>query len=286
MSGTNDQIMAASYIRIAIVVLIGISILGFMSGFAAGTYVRKAQLALRIMSAVGIVLLIIFGLGLRALPVSGVLIERQAIFLWFNIAITLVGGSFVGAMRKSELKRVITRTFIIFAVMVVGMIVLQVANVQPVLDMLQTAGLLKPKDDYKPETNKDCPANLQSLYNAFEQYAELNDKLPEAANWEDNTDLTSRIPQDEWLHCPAVSDRHDAHFGYALNEMLAGKKLNLNGKPLKTLPNANTTPLLYNSTNLNKNAHDAAKSLPKPGRHGGRNNILYLDGHVAAIAPK
>ena len=43
------------------------------------------------------------------------------------------------------------------------------------------------------------------------------------------------------------------------NETLAGKKLNLNGKPLNSLPNANTTPLLYDSTNLNKNAHDAAE---------------------------
>ena len=35
--------------------------------------------------------------------------------------------------------------------------------------------MLKPKDDYKPETNKTCPENLKGLYNAFEQYAELND---------------------------------------------------------------------------------------------------------------
>ena len=83
-----------------------------------------------------------------------------------------------------------------------------------------------------------------------------------------------------------MSNRHDAHFGYALNDALAGKKLNLNGKPLKTLPNASTTPLLYDSTNVSKNAHDAVASLPRPGRHGGRNNILYLDGHVAAVAPK
>ncbi len=162
----------------------------------------------------------------------------------------------------------------------------QVKNIQPVLDTLQTAGLLKPKDDYKPETNKDCPANLQSVYNAFEQYADLNDRLPDAAKWQDDTDFTSRIPQDEWLHCPAVSNRHDDKFGYALNDAIAGKKLNLNGKPLKSLPNAANTPLLYDSTNTNKNAHDAVTSLPKPGRHGGRNNILYLDGHVAAVVPK
>ena len=186
--------MAASYIRIVIVVLTAISILGFLIGFAVGTRVRKAQLALLIMSGVGIALLVVFVLGLRALPVSGVLIERQVLLLWFDIGMSLIGGCLVGAIRASQQKQEAARTLIVFAVIVLVTIVIQVRNVQPVLDMLQTAGLLKPRDDYKPETNKDCPANLSSLYNAFEQYAELNDKLPDAANWEDNTDLTSRIP--------------------------------------------------------------------------------------------
>jgi prepilin-type processing-associated H-X9-DG protein len=35
-----------------------------------------------------------------------------------------------------------------------------------------------------------------------------------------------------------------------------------------------------------KNAHDPLTSLPRPGRHGGRDNILYCDGHIEAVAPK
>ncbi len=114
-----------------------------------------------------------------------------------------------------------------------------------VAETLETAGVLKPRDDYKPETNKTCPENLKGLYYAFAQYAELNDSLPPADKWEENTDFTSRVPQDAWLHCPVVSNGHDDKFGYAYNAALSGKKLNLNGKPLNTFPNAAKTPLLY-----------------------------------------
>ena len=173
-----------------------------------------------------------------------------------------------------------------FGLYIATTVAVQVANVNPLLDVLQQAGILKAKDEYKPETNKTCPENLKGLYNAFTQYAELNDSLPPADKWEENMDFTSRVPQDTWLHCPVVSNGHDDKFGYAYNTALGGKKLNLNGKPLSTFPDAAKTPLLYDSTNLGKNAQDPSASLPKPGRHGGRNNILYLDGHVEAVAPK
>ena len=63
-----------------------------------------------------------------------------------------------------------------------------------------------------------------------------------------------------------------------------GRKLN--GKTLKDMPDAAKTPLLYDSTDLAKNAHDSLTSLPKPGRHGGKNNILFCDGHIESVAPK
>ena len=44
--------------------------------------------------------------------------------------------------------------------------------------------------------------------------------------------------------------------------------LKLNGKRLKEMPDASRTPLLYDSTNLTKGAHDKVSSLPQPGRHG------------------
>lgn len=287
--------MAASYIRIVFVALIGIAVLMFGIGFAVGKRGNKSPSGTTVLLVGGSVpLLLILIVAARTLAVTGSLIHEQIIFLFFEVIWALLCGQVVGQSAKIQLGRLLEKSRRgAIALMIVGSALLclltvymQIKNIQPVLDTLQTAGLLKPKDDYKPETNKDCPANLQSVYNAFEQYAELNDKLPDAAKWQDDTDFTSRIPQDEWLHCPAVSNRHDDKFGYALNDAIAGKKLNLNGKPLKSLPGAATTPLLYDSTTVSKNAHDVVTSLPKPGRHGGRNNILYLDGHVAAVAPK
>jgi prepilin-type processing-associated H-X9-DG protein len=137
---------------------------------------------------------------------------------------------------------------------------------------------------YEPETNKDCPENLKSLYLAFASYAQDWDALPPADNWLDNEEIVSKVTKNEWLHCPAISNRQDDKFGYAFNAELSARPMN--GKPLKEMPNAATTPLLYDSTNLAKNAQDKTTSLPRPGRHSGRNNILYCDGHVAAVEPR
>jgi prepilin-type processing-associated H-X9-DG protein len=100
----------------------------------------------------------------------------------------------------------------------------------------------------------------------------------------DNEEIVSKVTKNEWLHCPAISNRQDDKFGYAFNAELSARPMN--GKPLKEMPNAATTPLLYDSTNLAKNAQDKTTSLPRPGRHSGRNNILYCDGHVAAVEPR
>ncbi len=278
--------MAAAYIRIAVVVLVVLGLLMFVFGVAIGRWTRNIIAGCVGIGVFGPVMLIGLLAAVHASPISGPLLIRQAILLTFELWVALLGGFLAGLMRQQKRTDTLRKLVIGSMVYILAMVAAQVANVNPVLDVLQQAGLLKPKDDYKPETNKTCPENLKGLYNAFTQYAELNDALPPADKWEENTDFTSRVPQDAWLHCPVVSNGHDDKFGYAYNAALGGKKLNLNGKPLNTLPNAAKTPLLYDSTNLSKNAQDAVTSLPKPGRHGGRNNILYLDGHVEAVAPK
>jgi prepilin-type processing-associated H-X9-DG protein len=145
-------------------------------------------------------------------------------------------------------------------------------------------GVDKKTEKYVLEANKDCPENLKSLYIAFSMYTQDWDALPPSAGWMDNQDLVSKVQKNEWLHCPAVSNRRDEKFGYAYNASLAERKLN--GKPLNEMADAAKTPLLYDSTLLAKGAQDAFATLPKPGRHGGRNNILYCDGHVEAVEPK
>jgi prepilin-type processing-associated H-X9-DG protein len=39
----------------------------------------------------------------------------------------------------------------------------------------------------------------------------------------------------------------------------------------------------YDSTNLIRSASDAESSLPNPGRHAGRNNVSYADGHARSV---
>jgi len=74
-------------------------------------------------------------------------------------------------------------------------------------------------------------------------------------------------------HCPDV--KGDGLFGYAFN---AG---------VKSLNNAGSTdaatPLVYDSVNLAKNASDLATSMPQPGRHQGRDNVAYVDGHAKSV---
>jgi prepilin-type processing-associated H-X9-DG protein len=132
---------------------------------------------------------------------------------------------------------------------------------------------------YKPELNKTCPDNLKQLYTAMMIYADSWDgTLPPADGWLDK--IKDNVSQNEWLHCPEVSpERTGTKYGYAYNEEVAGKRIS-------ELQDAGKTPLIYDSTNLEPGAHDAAASLPKPGRHAGRNNVVFVDGNVSAEAPK
>lgn len=128
-----------------------------------------------------------------------------------------------------------------------------------------------------PEKNKTCSENLSELWKAALNYAEGHDqKLPPAEKWLD--EIKPYVTKDEWLHCPVIAKSGGAKFGYAMNPELSGKN------PDSVTDKAKTA-LFYDSTDTAGNAHAGLESLPKPGRHGGRNNIVYLDGHVEAVAP-
>ena len=81
--------------------------------------------------------------------------------------------------------------------------------------------------------------------------------------------------KDEQLHCPEVSHAGESRYGYAMNPALGGKKLS-------DIPAAEraTTAVYYDSSDLSLDAHAGLESLPSPGRHGGRNNVVYADGVV------
>ena len=210
---------------------------------------------------------------------NGSLITIVAAFFGTAISIGLFGGLMIGRslQKQQPLWGVPTFLTLLFIAMLLGAARHQV---KIVADAAHELGVDTQAAKVDPVADKDCPENLKSLYLAFEKYAEQNGSLPKQ-NWLDDTDLAGKIVKDEWEHCPAVSNRHDEKFGYAYNVTIAG--MSLGGKEkLKDLPKASETPLLYDSTNLAKSAADAVTTLPKPGRHNGANNILYLDGTVKA----
>ena len=136
----------------------------------------------------------------------------------------------------------------------------------------------------EPKERQTCEENLKSLYTALKLYAQDWDALPPSKGWMENSDLVSKVTKNSWLHCPSVSNGSDEKYGYAYNASVAEKPLKLAGKPLDQMPNAANTPLIYDSSALEKSATDANKSLPTPGRHGGKNFILFADGSVKAVA--
>ena len=133
------------------------------------------------------------------------------------------------------------------------------------------APLLAKQAETEKENKKTCPDNLKQLHKAILIYADSWDNtLPPADKWMDL--IKENVPEDRLLRCPSVPNKPD-NYGYAMNSALGGKRW-------KEVKDASTTPLFYDTTDLKANAHDEYKSLPTPGRHSGRNNVIFLDGHV------
>jgi prepilin-type processing-associated H-X9-DG protein len=119
--------------------------------------------------------------------------------------------------------------------------------------------------------SKTCPENLKQLHKAVLLYAdEWDGNLPPADHWMDL--IKKNVPDDKQLHCPSIDGQ--ANFGYAMNAALGGKRW-------QEVKDAARTPLFYDSSDMQPNAHDAVTSLPSPGRHEGRNNVVYVDGRVS-----
>ncbi|HLV78741.1 MAG TPA: hypothetical protein VKT32_00625 [Chthonomonadaceae bacterium] len=214
----------------------------------------------------------------------GPVVTWEALLFAGALDIALLGGFFIGGARAGGALTRANATGLLVALLLAADLATAFARAEKVRQAAHEIGMDTPTARYEPPKDQGCAQNLQKLYFAFSQYAQDWGALPPADNWDDNQELIGKVQRNEWLHCPAVSNGTDDKYGYAYNPEVAGRSLN--GKPLKALPDAAKTPLLYDSTDLAKNAHDTLTSLPKPGRHGGKDYILYCDGHVEAVAPK
>lgn len=110
--------------------------------------------------------------------------------------------------------------------------------------------------------------------------ADHNERIPLRDNWMDA--LIPYVKMDAIFHCPAVQEANDKNphlYGYSLNS-------GLSGVDAEKIANPERVALLYDSSNLARNASDPLLSLPDPPRtHEKRkgNNIGYLDGHVRRL---
>ena len=278
-----------SILNIVRAICIGICAIAFVAGVVSGVKTqdinRSGKRLALVIVAIG--LLLVGGTLPYAVPifhgklVIGPVISMLATYLTCALAAALLGGFGTGRKRSKNLPGGVGVYVVVTGVVTALALASVFSLLNPIVALVKEYGSLK-----KPEliVDKDCAENLKSIYLGFEKYVEYNDALPPAETWEDQDDFKGAIQKDEWLHCPAVSNRHDTKFGYAYNAALAGRKLG--GKKLSEMPDAAKTPLLYDSTDLAKDAHDSLTSLPKPGRHGGKNNILFCDGHIESVAPK
>ena len=103
---------------------------------------------------------------------------------------------------------------------------------------------------------------------------DYDEKFPQADSWTER--IYPYYKNYNVAKCPTISSVNNAQYGYAYNDKIAGVSLS-------KIKNPAIGSLIYDSSNLQKSAHDAFTSLPVPGRHGNGNNIAYQDGHVKLV---
>lgn len=120
-----------------------------------------------------------------------------------------------------------------------------------------------------------CLTNLKMTATSIAIYeADYDDYMPRAKKWMDA--ILPYTKNEKSYHCPSVAS---TAYGYALNSSLAGKNAEKIASPA-------AEALVFDSTKLERSAVSTLKTLPKPGRHEGKDNVAYADTHAKSIAPK
>jgi hypothetical protein len=111
---------------------------------------------------------------------------------------------------------------------------------------------------------KQCDLGAQIYANDYDEV------FPLAKTWMDAE--TPYTKNQTLFYSPAIGDT-GTKYGYAFNIALAGVNLTTIAAPATTL-------LLFDSTDLSRNATDPITTLPSPPRYGKLNTLAYADGHV------
>jgi len=119
-----------------------------------------------------------------------------------------------------------------------------------------------------------CYSNLFQVAQTISLYANDSDGvLPSADRWMDALDRYTKWPNFQ-LHDPEGVKAGD--YGYAFRDKASA--LNLS-----KVDNLKGYPVVFDSILMQRNAHSELGTLPHPGRHRGRDSIVYLDGHAKSL---
>lgn len=115
-----------------------------------------------------------------------------------------------------------------------------------------------------------CLSNVKQQALAVIIYEDdFDDRYPRGDRWMDVT--KEYLKAEDMRHCPLVPK---GACGYAFNSSLS---------LTKTPKDVEKVVLIYDSTTSRRNASDRFSSLPRPGRHEGKDNIAFADGHAKAL---
>ncbi len=137
-----------------------------------------------------------------------------------------------------------------------------------------TAALLPLQHQVAVDKRTVCLTNLKMNATAIAIYeADYDDYLPRAKKWMDS--ILPYTRNEKSFHCPSVAS---SAYGYALSSLLAGKNA-------AKIVNPASEALSFDSIVLSRSAVSTLKTLPKPGRHEGKDNVAYADTHAKSMAP-
>lgn len=154
-------------------------------------------------------------------------------------------------------------------VILVGGTIWTASDLKPLVGLIQQ---LRPERTEVAVTGPSCEENLKKLYTAAMLYSDSWDgMLPPADRWEEA--LKETLADHSALQCPEAPAGSG---GYAMNAALGGKRVSDLEKP-------ETEPLFFDTQLPGPSAHGSLEDAPKPGRHAGKNSVVYADGHTASV---
>jgi len=131
-----------------------------------------------------------------------------------------------------------------------------------------------PRDRWSGYKHPTAISRLGRIYLGFVHYAEVNDSLRRLQNGQMKRIYTAGFRRTSGSTARRYLTGRTR--STATPSTTRSQARNWNGKKLAEMPDAEKTPLVFDSSTVGRRTrHDPLTSLPRPGRHGGRNNILY-----------